>query len=402
MANIAEIELLRLSVPEELRQPESAGLDDVTLLRLTDELGRQGLGEVGAPFDVAAALARSPITTSWTSDSEHVSSGALTLCDALMGRDPVDREGIWDRMYAALPINARRGISIALLSGIDLAVHDLAGKQLGVTVHDLLGGAVRVDVRPYATVWAGVREGLSPDEVIASMLRKVSLAVEEGYRAVKVEMLFGSAMGDDELVCSIERVRRSIDPSIALAIDFGYRWIDWRPAAAALARLEDVELLFAEAVLPHDDIASHAHLCEQLTVPICGAEFAVTRWEVQEWIDRGQVDIVQPGLTTGGGLSELARIAALCAATGTSLIPHGWVGGVGAVAQRHLQLACAAIPYVEDAPDSIYGAPLRSALIGPTPGLSDGAASPPIGPGLGLDVDDDLVRRFLRDHQRLA
>lgn len=402
MVSIAQVELIGLSVPAALRSPESTGLDELTLVRLTDEDGRTGVGEIGAPFAVAEAVALSAITTGWMSDSEHAAPGASTIGTTVIGCDPIDREGVWKRLYLALPINARRGISIAVLSGVDLAVHDLAGKQLGVPVHDLIGGAVREEVRPYATVWSGVREGLSPDQVIDDMLDKVAIAIDEGYRAVKVEMLFGRGMDDDELVRSVLQVRESIDPSVGLAIDFGYRWQDRRVAEAALERMEDAGLLFAEAVLPHDEIGAHAGLSARLDVPICGAEFAVTRWEAAEWIEQGEVDIVQPGLTSGGGLTELVRIAQLCATTGVSLIPHGWVGGVGAVAQRHLQVACTAVPFVEEAPHAIYRAPLRDPLIGSAPRIADGIAVPPAGPGLGIELDEELVARFQDDHRLLT
>jgi len=385
MSPIASVELLAFQVPWPSRGWECDGLHECTLVRIADADGRYGLGEIGAPAAAAESLLHTTETQDWR----------RTLASQLIGQDPLEAPALWDRLYAAIQTVGRRGLGIALLSGLDIALHDLAARQLGVPVYKLLGGARAAALQPYATIWPGLPHGRPLSELMAIIEAKTATALALGYRALKIEVLFETLADDTALVGLVRDARRMAGDDVALAIDFGYRWRHWRDAAWLLDRVADCNLLFAEATLQHDDLEGHAKLAERSAVPICGAELAATRWEIRDWIERGRVDIVQPCITRAGGFTEMRRIAELCDLHGVALVPHGWTCGLGAACQVHLQATSASIPWVEQVPSALYDAPLRGSLIRPEAALTDGRFPLPAGPGLGVSLHEETARRYL-------
>jgi L-alanine-DL-glutamate epimerase-like enolase superfamily enzyme len=182
-----------------------------------------------------------------------------------------------------------------------------------------------------------------------------------------------------------------------MALDFGYRWQNWHDALYVLDRVADCDIFFAEATLQHDDLDGHAWLAEKARVRICGAEAAATRWEVREWLTRGRVGVVQPNITRGGGLTEIRRIADMCELHGAEVIPHGWKTGITSAVGRHFQAACPAAPVFEYDSPLVFDSPLRRELVWPEPQVVDGTMELPEGPGLGIELNEDLVARWRRD-----
>jgi L-alanine-DL-glutamate epimerase-like enolase superfamily enzyme len=400
MARIEAVELLSFEVPWRQRRWDCDGLHECTLVRITDEDGQSGLGEIGGPAAAADAFLTTTETKDWRS----------TLAGLLIGQDPLEARALWDRMFAAIQTLGRRGLGVSVISGLDIALYDLAGKQRGVPVYKLLGGAAQGAAQPYATIWPGLPHGRAIGELMADMEAKTATALQLGYRAVKVEVMFEDLVDDAALAGLIRQARGWIGDGTALAIDFGYRWRHWRDAAWLLDRVADCNLLFAEATLQHEDLDGHAKLAARSAVPICGAELAATRWEIREWIERGGVDIVQPCITRAGGFSEMLRIAELCALNGVQFVPHGWTGGLGAACAVHLQAACAGMPWIEQVPPSAYDAPLLAGLVGPAAELRQGLIALPTEPGLGVGLSEaharqyrvELPRRFSDDGEKQA
>jgi len=385
MSPIKAVDLLSFQVPWRSRSWECDGLHETTLVRLVDDEGRCGLGEIGAPAGAAEAVLNTTETQDWR----------RTLASLLIGQDPVETTALWERMFATIQTIGRRGIGIAVISGLDVALHDLAARQHGVPVYKRLGGARATRLQPYATIWPGLPHGRPIGELMRIMETKTARALTLGYRAVKIEVMFESLVDDAALVGLIRDARRMAGDGVALAIDFGYRWRYWREAAWVLDRVADCNLLFAEATLQHEDLEGHARLAQRSPIPICGAELAATRWEVRDWIERGKVDIVQPCITRAGGFTEMLRIAELCELNGVQLVPHGWTGGVGAACQLHLQAAAPAVPWVEQVPPALYDVPLRNALVGPEAELNDGGFALPAAPGLGVELVEATARQYL-------
>lgn len=382
-ARIESYELIPLRVPQD-KGDECDGTAEITLLRLTDSEGRSGIGEINGPTGAASSFIQSPSSLIW----------ARGMMELVVGADPLERTALWDKIYDSTIYTARRGAGIAALSGIDIALHDLAARQLGVPVYKLLGGARQSKVTPYATIFPGMPRGRSLETLMDEIGVLFDKAKALGFKAVKMEVMFEDLADDDTLVSLIGEGRDRLGKGTAMAIDFGYRWQDWRAASRVLDKIERHDILFAEATLQHDDLAGHAKLAKNSPIRVCGAELAATRWEVREWIERGNVDVVQPAITRAGGFCEMLRIAEICDLAGVQCIPHGWVGGVGSMCQLHLQAASRAMPYVEYFHPAFFPSPLRSDVTRPEPKLIDGHFALPEAPGLGIELCHEALSQF--------
>ncbi|MSP83876.1 MAG: mandelate racemase/muconate lactonizing enzyme family protein [Alphaproteobacteria bacterium] len=380
---IERIEVIPLRIPED-KSADSDGTVDTVLVVLGDAEGRIGIGESDAPPEVVKAYIEMPTAHIWSRNSTHM----------LLGSDPVEITAIWERLYDGTLYPGRRGLGIHALSAIDIALHDLAGKQLGLPAYKLMGGARRERLRPYCTIFPGMPMGRTLRQLLDLTFRQFERALAIGFRTLKMEVLYFDLVTDRELAAAVAEGRRALGPDIAMAVDFGYRWSDWRQALATLERIAEHDILFAEATLQHDDLVGHARLAGRSPIPVCGAEFAATRFEIKEWLDVAKVDIVQPDISRCGGLTEIRRIAELAAMGGAQVIPHGWKTGILAACGRHFQAACPASPLFEFISPKVYESPLREHLVGPEPEVKDGTMDLPSGVGLGVELDWGVVERY--------
>jgi L-alanine-DL-glutamate epimerase-like enolase superfamily enzyme len=227
--------------------------------------------------------------------------------------------------------------------------------------------------------------------------RQVAHALELGYRAIKICVIFTDLATDRNIVDAVREGRRMLGSDIPLMIDFGYRWRDWADAKWVLDRVADCDLYFAEATLQHDDLHGHAKLAQHCPMRICGAELAATRWEVREWIETAKVAVVQPDINHCGGLTEIRRICDMAELYGVQVIPHGWKTGLTAAAGRHFHAACPNAPMIEYVAPELYDLPLRRDLVGPEPAVRDGHMPLPDRPGLGVTLNEEALARHRID-----
>jgi L-alanine-DL-glutamate epimerase-like enolase superfamily enzyme len=380
---IAAVEALVLRVPQAGEQ-DLDGSSETVVVRITDEEGRSGIGEADAP----AAAVRELVLM------DDVHGWSRGLAGMLAGRDPFELGALWDELYEGSIYHARRGLGIHALSAVDVALHDLAGKQLGRPVYQLLGGARRNAITPYATIYVGPVAGRTLAQMVDALLARSEEALRLGFRAVKVEPLFEDLPTDRDLVDCLRECRRVLGPDTTMMADFGYRWRDWRDALWVLSRAEDCNLYFAEATLRHDDVDGHRRLAERVETRVCGAEFAATIHECREWLERGRVDVLQPDINRCGGLSEIRRIADLALLHGALVIPHCWKTGITAAAARHYQAATANAPWVEHFHPHLFPSRLRAELVRPEPELVDGRMPLPATPGLGVELVEEVVEGY--------
>src|SRR5262245_12712702 len=385
-SRIAQVEVIPIVAPEQARD-DLDGTVETVIVRITDADGRSGIGETDAPATVVKSFIEMPTAHLWSQN----------LISLLVGADPIEIAGLWQKMYEGTFWPGRRGLGIHALSAIDIALHDLAGKQLGVPAYKLMGGARRERLRPYCTIYPGLAHGRPIRALMAEIERQFDAALSIGFRAVKMEVLFYELVSDRELVDLIHEGRRMLGDDVLMALDFGYRWSSWHDAKWVLDRVADSDIYFAEATLQHDDLAGHARLAAQSPIRICGAEAAATRFEIREWLERGGVDVVQPNIGRGGGLTEIRRIADLCELHGAQVVPHGWKTGITSAAGRHFQAACPAAPLFEYISPRVFDSPLRRELVSPEPVISEGFMDLPTAPGLGLQLNEELVNRWRID-----
>lgn len=358
--------------------------NEALIVRVTDEEGRVGVGECDAPARAVRELVEMNDLFEW-------SRGLRSI---VVGLDPFELAANHALMLAGTRYHGRRGLGIHAVSAVDIALHDLAGKQLGRPVHQLLGGACRAALRPYATIWPGSPNGRTIGEMMERIAELFERAVQLGFRAVKMEVVFRDLVDDRELEHCIREGRRLLGPDIAMLIDFGYRWAHWRDAARVLTRIEDCDVYLAEATVQHDDVDGHARLARVAPMRIAAGELAATVQECREWLERGQVDVLQPDVNRCGGLSELRRIAELAHHHGAEVVPHGWKTGITVAAQRHFQAATPECPMIEMFHPDLFPSVLRSTLTGPEAVVNDGLMPIPSAPGLGITLDEAVVERY--------
>jgi L-rhamnonate dehydratase len=357
---------------------------ETLLIEIEDAAGRVGIGEA----DTASSAARALVLM----DDVHLWCRGLR--GVVLGRDPVQMGGIWDDLAHATFLAGPSGVARHALAAVDIALHDLAGKQLGRPVFHLLGGARQPQITPYATCYPGPVGDRGLPEMLEATLELLERARGLGFRAVKMEVLFEGAASDREIAACIREGRQVVGEDVELLVDFGYRWTDWRRALWTLEQVEDCRIYLAEATLPHDDLAGHAKLAQRVGTRIGGAEFASTWQECLAWLDVGQVDVLQPDVARAGGLTEMRRIAQSAVERGAMVIPHCWKTGINAAAARHLQAATSNVPLVEMLVPSLWSAPLRGELVLPEPQLDDGFIALPTAPGLGVELVQPALQQY--------
>lgn len=376
---------VRATVLRSAADPEDLDSSAETLLLEVEDLeGRVGIGEADTASRAGAALVHMEDVHRW--------NGALG--DVLIGADPFETSTLWERMSRRTSYVGPSGIAGHTLAGLDVALHDLAAKQLGRPVYQLLGGACREFLSPYATVYAGAAQERPLNELMDRTCSLLERAHRAGYRAVKMELIFEDAATDRQLVECIREGRRILGDEVELLVDFGYRWSHWRDALAVLRRVEDCRLWLAEAAVAHDDLAGHARLARRVEPRVGGAELATTLRECLAFIEVGEVDVLQPDVARAGGLTGMRRIAELAAVRGVEVVPHCWKTGINAAAARQLQAATPNVPLVEMLSPDLFDSPLRRDLVRPEVELRDGRLPLPDAPGLGVELVPEIVEAY--------
>jgi L-rhamnonate dehydratase len=382
---VSPIADVRATVLRSGSDPEDLDSSSETLLlEVADVEGRVGIGEADTASRAGAALVDMPDVHRWNSSFRGV----------LLGADPFTTTELWARMAERSFYAGPSGIARHTLAGLDIALHDLAGKQLGRPAFQLLGGARREFLSPYATVYAGAARDRPLGELMERSRRLLERALAVGFRAVKLELIFEGAAGDRQLVDCIREARSIVGEEIELLVDFGYRWSHWRDALAVLRAVEDCRLWLVEAALAHDDLTGHARLAARVEPRIGGAELATTLEECVAWLEVGRVDVLQPDVARAGGLTGMRRIAELAAVRGAEVVPHCWKTGINAAAARHFQAASPNVPLIEMLTPELFDSPLRSELVRGEPALREGRLPLPDRPGLGIELVPEAVEAY--------
>lgn len=338
------------------------------LVEIETDNGFVGWGECFGPADASRALI------------DNVYSKLL------IGEDPRHGVELWQRLYNVNREWGRKGISIAAISGIDIALMDLAGKALGVPVYMLLGGKPRA-FPCYASAFYYGGPWKDDTAAEAEHLRRA------GFRAVKMKV--GADLKTD--IERVRRVRASLGSDIALAIDAN-RGYTASEAITLIEAVSDLDLWFFEEPVIPEDLQAYQEVRRRSPIPIAGGESEFTRWGFRELIEGRHVDILQPDATACGGIRETLLIAGMASAHGIPTMPHVWGSAITLAAALHIFAALPTVvpsrgrtdPFVEldQAPNA-----LREEL-------SDLKISPimstPTGPGLGININHDVIARFTR------
>jgi len=342
---------------------------NTVIVRITTDTGLVGYGEAKAP--VAPEATREIVRD--------------LLAPVVVGADPLDIDVAWERMYSTMRLRGHAsGFLLEALSGVDLALWDLAGKMLGVPVCKLLGGAYRDRVKVYASGLPGLTR--AGDAEARDRLQQGARAlVAGGFRAIKLAIGFG-VEADAE---TVRAAREAVGADTLLLADAAGNYDV--AAAGRLGRiLQECGVGWLEAPLPPEHVDGHAQLAHALEIPIA-TDLLCTRYQVREFLVRGALDVVQPDVCRSGGLTECRRIAQLADVFGAGVAPHVSIGSaIQFAASAHLAAATPNFVIMEywigDNPigNPVLRRPLR---------LEDGMLEVPVGPGLGLDLDEAALLR---------
>jgi galactonate dehydratase len=314
-----------------------------------------------------------------------VQAAVNELARFLIGRDPTRIEQNWQIMYRHG--FWRGGVVLnTALSGIEQALWDILGKELGVPVYRLLGGAARDRVQLYTHCG-----GHTPDE----LARNAQDLVAKGWRALKIGSLgFESFANEGQCIEAVTRrvraMREAVGPEVMIMMDAHGRHT---PAQAIrLARaLEPYDLFFLEEPVPPDNVDAFKRLAEAgLNINIATGERLFTKWGYRELLEGQYVDIIQPDVCHDGGILETRKIAAMAETYYVRVAPHNPNGPVATAASIHLG-AClpnfVILEYAQNQPwrDQVLRKPLE---------IVNGYVALPTEPGLGVELNYEAIAKL--------
>lgn len=378
MAIVTDIDL----VPLEFRMPEAKaygmarGLTAVrqcSIIRLRTDDGAEGIGETWGPCRAAAAY--------------------LDLIKGhFIGRPVYDHELVAARIFAKHYHFGIQNQMLACLSGLNVAALDAIGHLHGLPVHDLIGGKGRDRIPVYAS---GGYVTHDPDNGLDAQMERL---VGRGFPAVKIKI----GLNPDSDEERVARTRDILGDDILLLVDAnGNYTVDL--ALMSMDRIADYDIHWYEEPLPPQDVAGLKRLHDHASMPIATGEALYTVFDFQRVLEGGGVDVVQPDISLMGGIGQAKAVAMLCQLYNLRLSPHVWGGAIGLAAAVHFMAAVPPWPHSDNEPFpalleyDVGSNALRDELLQTPIAYGDGHLTVPDGPGLGVALDDDAVRRFRLD-----
>ncbi len=298
---------------------------------------------------------------------------AESLFELLDGENPTRVEHLWQKLYRSHRDMRGGSIFVNTLSGIDMALWDIAGKLWNVPAYKLLGGAVRDTIRLYPTPKAHKAGTGGPHQ------------------------FSGTPAAVDNLVKMVEDTRKRVGPDGAVMFD-AHSSMPPPLLLQFAARVEPYQLLFLEEPVVPGNIDAFVRVKQHINIPIATGERDRTIWEVLPYLQNRAIDILQPDCGHTGGLTSMKKIAALCEAFYTPLAPHCTCSELGLSASF---CVAGTVPLFLIHEAYLDGHIMPKGVARPTFEIDkDGNAKLPQGPGLGVEIDEELMRKVAADPKR--
>jgi L-alanine-DL-glutamate epimerase-like enolase superfamily enzyme len=384
---ITRVDCHTLLIPNYDPQACSSAQDDLVVVIHTEE-GHCGNGQT----DTNPWVARASIEVTGT----HCMG--FGLAEMLIGEDPLDPQRLWRKMYSGSKMTGRRGAVICAMGAIDMALWDLKGKALRKPIHELLGGAVKDHITPYASL---LPTGHTVADYRQSLVAKAKQAKAFGFTAAKMEVCIlgpyshnGLQGSDDQIVEIVEACREAVGPEFTMMVDVAYCWSDAHRALQTLKRLEPYNLFFLETPIDSDDLDGYAFLHDNSPIRIAAGEWQNTHWEFLDLADRAKLDVLQPDIGRVGGFTEALKVAEIAAQRDRLVVPHCWKSGIGIAASAHFAAATACCPYIEFLPAQLSESALRRELVRDEWKMVDGRLPLSRLPGLGIELNSDALAKY--------
>ena len=313
----------------------------------------------------------------------------------IIGRDPADVSMIWEDLYSGvragkaamaghvMPEMARRGLTVAAISAIDIALWDILGKADGKPVWKLLGGRKADRLPAYASGgWANA-------DKIGEQLQ--SYITAGGFKAIKMRV--GAMDGAPHVSAArVRAARASIGPGVELSVD-AHGTYTVATARRFAHLVQDCDLAWFEEPVIADDKPGMAEVRASIPIPVAAGESEQTRFAFRDLVTAKCADILQPDPAFCGGISETMRIGTLASAFNLRLAPHLWAGAPCFFAGLHI---CAASPASFTIEFSLGANPMIHDIIAEPVQAVDGLIGIPDAPGLGFTMNETLLESYAR------
>ena len=289
-----------------------------------------------------------------------------------VGRDATRIGELMADLQLSLHLFGRYGVPIFAMSGLDIALWDIAGKAAGLPLNRLIGGPARDSVPAYASLLKYQDTG-----VVAEL---TSEALARGYSQIKLH---------ETTVPEVEAARRAAGDGVPIMLDVNCVW-SLKEARLIAERLFDYDLHWLEEpIWPPENFAGLAALRSESGIRIAAGENACTAWQFAAMLEAEAVDFAQPSVTKVGGVSEFLKVAALAETANVTLGPHSPYFGPGFLATLQLLSAMPGIEAIER-----FYTELDEDLYDGAVDPRDGKIAVPEGPGLGLDPNPDFIAKY--------
>jgi D-galactarolactone cycloisomerase len=361
---ITRVEPILVALPYEHGAPKPArhGLgtwstQDILFVRVDTDSGFTGWGE-------AFSNASSPVTA--PAISEIVAKLAV-------GRDPSDIGALMFELTRRVQSMARSGPVSFALSGLEIALWDLAGKAAGKPLWALLGGTPRATVPAYASLFR-----IGSPELVGRVARN---AVERGYKRVKLH---------EHTIEAVAAARASVGPDIELMVDTNCFWTSVDDVIAFCEAVAPYDVAWLEEPFyPADSYDQMARIRKSVDVPLAAGENLGDYNDLRWIIDARAVDFAQPSVAKIGGIGELRKAIAYASDNGVRVAPHSPFLGPALIAAIHVIAAMPGAIFCEHRFCDLAASP-----IGDCVRSQNGVLAVPQGPGLGFEVDLSVVEKY--------
>jgi D-galactarolactone cycloisomerase len=316
----------------------------------------------------------------------------------VLGMDPMDRDVIWHKVYNLMRDHGQKGMPLQSLSGVDIALWDIAGKIADLPLHKLIGGAHRDKIQVYG--YGMMLRPESADSLVARFGDEAAAIKDMGFKATKMKI----GLGPKDDIRLIEAVRKGVGDEFRFMVDANHAYTTHDAFYMGRAMEEFGPYWFEEPVAP-EDLDGYRELRSGLRVNISGGEAEFNRWGWRALLECRGLDIAQPEVCALGGISEYLRVLALCHAHFTPVVNHVWGSAIAVATNMHLLAAMPPLPgglfpwepMLEfDTTDNKFRDDLLTTPLNiqGQVAANDGLVAIPNGPGLGVTPDRDFIRHY--------
>lgn len=379
-----ESHVLQYDLPEELGYSQQYyARRTAHLVEVSTDEGVTGWGECFGPGNIALA---------------NKSIVEQVIAPMILGMDPVERDVIWHKAYNLMRDHGQKGMPMQALSGVDIALWDIAGKVMNQPLHRMIGGAHRSSIPAYGYGMMLKRE--SVEDHVTRFKDEAAAILDMGFVATKMKTGLGPA--NDVRLC--QAVALGVEGRGQFMVDANHCYTTSDAFYVGRALDEMGAYWFEEPVAP-EDLEGYRELRSGLKTNISGGEAEFGRWGWRNILENRGLDIAQPEVCALGGITEYLRVLALCHAHFTPVVNHVWGSAIAVATNLHLLAAIPPLPgglhpwepmlefdtthnaFRDDLltqPLDIQGQVARNA----------GRVSVPTGPGLGVTPDPDILARY--------